>query len=83
MDKISAKRMKAAFVDWLPDYHENGITNQTKFLLHKMSVSTLGRFLKILRKTEQKKIRVHLSTTTSQKIPLIEGDQALECRPQF
>ena len=52
MDRISAKRMKAAFSDWLPKYHENNVDNHIKFLLQKMSPSTLGRFLRKLRKTE-------------------------------
>lgn len=51
MEKISAKRMKAAFDDWLPLYRENGVDGHVKYLLQKMSVSTLDRFLKILRKS--------------------------------
>lgn len=49
MERISAKRMKAALPEWLPYYHQNEITNHQKFLLNKMSFSTLDRFLKKLR----------------------------------
>jgi hypothetical protein len=52
MERISAKRMKAAFDDWLPQYHDNGVDNRIKYLLQKMSPSTLGRFLRKLRKLE-------------------------------
>lgn len=51
MERISSKRMKAAFSDWLPFYHKNSVTNQDKYLLQKMSVSTLGRFLKLIKKS--------------------------------
>lgn len=49
MERISAKRMKAAFKDWLPYYNENNVNNQIKTILQEMSVSTLDRFLKTLR----------------------------------
>ena len=49
MERISARRMKSALKDWLPFYHQNGIDNRTKYLLQKMSVSTLDRFLAELR----------------------------------
>lgn len=50
IERISAKRLKVAFEDWLPLYHENEVNNHIKFLLQKMSVSTLDRFLSQLRK---------------------------------
>ena len=50
MDRISARRMKASFKDWLPYYNENNVNNRVKTLLQEMSVSTLDRFLDILRK---------------------------------
>ena len=50
MERISARRMKAAFKDWLPYYHDNGVNRRVKLLLEKMSVSTLDRFLSKLRK---------------------------------
>ena len=46
MDRISPKRMKAAYPDWLPYYSQNSVDNHVKYLLEKMSVSTLGRFIK-------------------------------------
>ncbi|MBF0360708.1 MAG: hypothetical protein HQK49_06840 [Oligoflexia bacterium] len=49
MERISSKRMKEGFNDWLPYYRENDIDNRTKYLLQKMSISTLERFLKQLR----------------------------------
>ena len=52
MDRISARRIKAALDDWLPFYHENGATNRIKYLLLKMSVSTLERFLVTVRKNQ-------------------------------
>ena len=45
MEKISAKRMKAAYQDWLPFYHQNNVNNHIKYLLQKMSASTLERLL--------------------------------------
>ena len=51
MERVSARRMKAAFVDWLPHYRQNNVNNNVKFLLQKMSVSTLDRFLRTLRKS--------------------------------
>lgn len=50
MDRISARRMKAALKDWLPHYNENQVNTHIKMLLQKMSVSTLDRFLNHLRK---------------------------------
>ena len=50
MDRISARRMKAAFKDWLPHYTENNVNNHVKTLLQEMSASTLERFLNVLRK---------------------------------
>lgn len=49
MERISARRMKASFKDWLPYYDKNNVNNQIKTILQEMSVSTLDRFLKILR----------------------------------
>ena len=45
MERVSARRMGAAFKDWLPYYHQNGVSSNIKFLLQRMSVSTLDRFL--------------------------------------
>ena len=35
MERASARRMRAAFKDWLPDYHQNGVSSNIKFLLQK------------------------------------------------
>ena len=50
MERISAKRMKAALPDWLPFYHQNNVDDSIKHLLQKMSASTLDRFLAKLRR---------------------------------
>ena len=50
MDRISARRMKAALKDWLPYYNRNNVNNHVKILLQEMSASTLDRFLNLLRK---------------------------------
>jgi len=52
MERISSRRMKAAFTDWLPKYHSNNVDNHIKYLLQKMSSSTLSRFISKLRKLE-------------------------------
>jgi hypothetical protein len=46
MERITPRRMKVAYKDWLPLYIENGVTSNVKLLLNKMSVSTLARFIK-------------------------------------
>ncbi len=52
MERISPKRMKAAYADWLPLYHENDVNNHVKYLLQKMSASTLARFIKKIKKND-------------------------------
>lgn len=95
MGKLSAKRMKAAFKDWLPHYHDNGITNQIKFLIQKMSVSTLGRFLKFIRRSTSQKTKGISSTSPARhmqnKVPIntldsnikragyLQGDTVAHC----
>jgi hypothetical protein len=49
MERISARRMKAAFVDWLPFYREPAFTPQLRLWLEQMSASTLERFLRGIR----------------------------------
>jgi len=72
--KLSVKRMKAAYIDWLPPYNENGVTNNIKFLLQKMSSTTLGRFLKKIRENQEQKSRGLCSTHPAQymqnKVPI-------------
>ena len=52
MERISARRMKAGFADWLSFYvHENPkFTQPVRLMLERMSASTLDRFLRLLRK---------------------------------
>ena len=49
MGQVSAKRMKKAFIEWLPRYHQNDVTPQVKHLLSEMSASTLDRLLAKIR----------------------------------
>lgn len=49
MERISAKRMKAAYPDWLPFYEHPDFTLEIMRLIEQMSVSTLDRFLRALR----------------------------------
>jgi len=81
MGHLSAKRMKAAYSDWLKDYHQNQVTNQIKYLLQKMSASTLERFLKIIRKSEEKKMRGLISTSPARymqnKVPINTLDSTI------
>ena len=74
MDRMSSRKMKAALREWLPDYHENNVDSQVKFLLDKMSVSTLGRFLKRLRKLDAPAQKGLCSTvparTMQNKVPI-------------
>ena len=50
MERISARRMKAGFADWLGFYEHPEFTTQVRLMLERMSASTLDRFLCILRK---------------------------------
>jgi len=50
MEKISAKRMKAAMPDWLPKYKD--CPAHLKMQLTKMSATTLGRYLKDIRSSD-------------------------------
>ncbi|RME15295.1 MAG: hypothetical protein D6797_06815 [Bdellovibrio sp.] len=49
MERISAKRMKAALPDWLPDYKD--CPAHLKFQLQKMSATTLDRYLRCVRES--------------------------------
>ncbi len=66
--------MKAGYDDWLPKYHENDVNNHIKYLLQKMSASTLSRFLKKLRKLETPTQKGLSSTTPAtymkNKVPI-------------
>jgi hypothetical protein len=51
MERLSAKRMEAGFSDWLPYYQDPEFTPQVRLLLEQMSVSTLERFLRSIRRS--------------------------------
>lgn len=52
MERITPKRMKVGYSDWLPFYNENNVDNNIKYLLNKMSASTLARFIKKIKKED-------------------------------
>jgi hypothetical protein len=49
MERISGRRMKAAYADWLPFYKHPEFTPQIRLLLERMSAATLERFLRQIR----------------------------------
>jgi hypothetical protein len=49
MERISGRRMKAAYPDWLPFYQHAGFTPQIQLWLERMSAATLERFLRKIR----------------------------------
>lgn len=81
MERISPKRMKAAFPDWLPKYHENNVDNHIKFLLQKMSASTLARFIKKIKKNEMQAMKGLTSTSPARymknKVPINTLDSVI------
>ena len=85
MERISSKRMKAAYVDWLPFYEHPEFNSQVQLLIEQMSASTLERFLRILR--GELKANKGLSTTyparyMKNKIPLNTFDRKIT-KPGF
>ena len=86
MERISGKRMKAAYPDWLPKYLGDGFTAEIRLMLEKMSASTLERFLREIRKNQT--VMKGLSTTKSparymkNKIPINTLDSKIE-KPGF
>ena len=52
MERVSAKRMKANYPDWLPFYKADGFTTEVRLQLERMSTSTLERFLREIRKNQ-------------------------------
>lgn len=82
MERISSKRMKAAFKDWLPFYHENEVTFEVKKLLREMSESTLYRFLKKIKKIESFKQKGLCSTSPARymknKVPINTLDSVVK-----
>ena len=76
MEKVSAKRMKSAFPDWLPKY--KGCPPHLKHQLEQMSASTLKRYLKEVRLTSvpSKGLSTNLQLVTwKTKFPLIHWTQ--------
>ena len=86
MERVSARRMGAAFKDWLPYYHQNGVSSNIKFLLQRMSVSTLDRFLSKLRKRYRDQRKGLTSTSPASymknRVPINTLD-AIVTRPGF
>ncbi len=86
MERISARRMKEAYSDWLHLYLNPEFTQPLRFMVDQMSISTLERILRQIRGNE--KISKGLSTTKcparfmKNKIPLNTFDQKIE-KPGF
>ena len=85
MERITARRMKAALPEWLAFYESKDFSIQIRLALEKMSISTLERFLRLIRKG----LRANqgLSTTCparfmKNKIPLNTFDAKID-RPGF
>ena len=86
MDRISARRIKAALNDWPPYYHENGVSHRVKNLLRKMSASTLERFLVKVRKNKKGSLKGLCSTSPAtymkNKVPINTLDSSIT-RPGY
>lgn len=86
MERISARRMKAAYSDWIHLYSNPEFTVEIKIMLDLMSVSTLERILRAIRGAE--KVTKGLSATRcparfmKNKIPLNTFDQKID-KPGF
>ena len=88
MERISGRRMKAAYPDWLPQYVDPDFSPQIQLLLERMSVATLERLLRKLRR--DLKVGKGLSLTPvgcpcrymKNKVPLNTFDSKIE-RPGF
>lgn len=85
MERISARRMKAAYPDWLPHYTSPEFTRQVRLQLEAMSASTLDRLLRLIRKSHSAK--KGLSSTCparymKNQIPLNTFDAKID-RPGF
>ena len=88
MERISGRRMKAAYADWLPFHQTSEFTVEIRLLLERMSVATLERLLRKLR--GEIKAGKGLSLTPQEspsrymknKVPLNTFDAKIE-RPGF
>jgi hypothetical protein len=52
MERISGRRMKEAYPDWLTDYQSDDFTTGMRLQLELMSASTLERYLKSIRNSD-------------------------------
>ena len=52
MERISARRMMAAYSDWLPDYKSPEFNQELRLMVERMSASTLERILRQIRKNQ-------------------------------
>ena len=88
MERISGKRMKAAYPDWLPYYKQPEFTTQVRMLLERMSPATLERFLRRFRGDAKASKGLSLtpegcpSRYMKNKIPLNTFDAKID-RPGF
>ena len=88
MERISGRRMKAAYVDWLPFYKHPEFTPQLRRLVEQMSASTLERLLRKLRRDDRAGKGLSLtpegcpSRYMKNKIPLNTFDAKID-RPGF
>jgi hypothetical protein len=86
MERVSAKRMKANYADWLPLYKSDTFTIQVRLMLERMSASTLERILREIRKNQI--VTKGLSTTKcparymKNKVPINTLDSKID-RPGY
>lgn len=79
MERINGRRMKAALVDWLPDYEHPEFGPEQRKQLQLMSAATMERVLSLVRRSEE--ANKGLPTTTSairalkNKVPINTLDQ--------
>lgn len=85
MERISGKRMKAAYPDWLPHYEADDFTTGVRLQLERMSPATLERMLRTIRSSQA--VSKGLSSTCparymKNKIPLNTFDAKID-RPGY
>lgn len=82
MERITPRRMKVALQDWLPFYNENGVNNHIKYLLEKMSVSTIARFIREIQATYTEDLKGLSSTSPARymknKVPINTLDHSID-----
>ena len=88
MERISGRRMKVAYADWLPFYQHPQLTPSLRLLLESMSAATLERLLGKIRRslTADKGLSVTPEGSPSRymknKVPLNTFDAKID-RPGF